>query len=370
MAPRDEMTFTFTGPDGPTTATFGEATAEQQIQCLKLAAAAWSTPLSEEDYMERDIFLNQRPLFRDGGGHCWCLFQKDNPLNVFASCKTIPRDILVRDTNGTRKESAFCIASVVTNPRHRKLGLSSLLLKCVADWMDGPGNAAASMLSTSIGDFYAKRGWKMERPFQSTLSQPKTFPSNEISLPATRPLTSEDIPGLCVRDVDRIQNLFKDLEVGPQEVHMAVAPTTEIITWLQDRAAFTCDKLHGRTPKHHGSLCESADIWIYWIHDFQKQQLAVQRVAGDIGESPEQTEGIAKLFLDALLEAAEWKLPKVVVWNPSAGLLRGIKLLEERYGVEVVTEERIGRSIPSVRWRDSDETRTIVVQLCEFYTWS
>jgi hypothetical protein len=161
-----------------------------------------------------------------------------------------------------------------------------------------------------------------------------------------------------------------DLEVGSDEVRIAVVPSEDIITWLHDRATFTSNAIHLQVPDAQGSFCESADVWIYWFHDFRKQQLAVQRVGGYTGEDEIQVRAIARLLLDALEEASKWKLPRVVIWSPGDGLIRAIKLLEQDYGVDAVTEERIGRSIPSVRWRASDESRAIKLQLCEFYTWN
>jgi hypothetical protein len=148
----EAIPFTFNGPDGLIKATFGEATTEQQVQCSKLAATAFSSPLSEEAYMERERYLSQRPLVRDGGWRCWCLFRTDNPAYILATCKTIRRDIFIRDEHTVHKELGFCISSFITDPRYRQLGLGSLLLRCVAEWMDGPGNATVSMLYTSIGE--------------------------------------------------------------------------------------------------------------------------------------------------------------------------------------------------------------------------
>ena len=210
----------------------------------------------------------------------------------------------------------------------------------------------------------------MQRAFQSTLSWRHIASSDRMSLPITRALTRKDISSLCERDVEDIETKFEKLAVGSNEIHMAVVPTEEIISWLHDRAVFTSVKISGQVPQSHGRLCESADVWLYWFHDFRKQQLAVQRVGGHMEESDLQTTAIARLLLDALEEASKWNLAKVVVWNPSSGLTCAMKILEEGFGVEVETEERIGRSIPSVRWKGSNETQAITVQLNEFYAWS
>ena len=210
----------------------------------------------------------------------------------------------------------------------------------------------------------------MQRAFQSTLFWRRVAASDRLSLPITRALTSKDISSLCERDVKDIEAKFEKLEVGSNEIHMAVVPTEEIISWLHDRAVFTSMKISGQVPQSHGRMCERADVWLFWFHDFRKQQLAVQRVGGHVEGSELQTTAIARLLLDALEEASRWNLAKVVVWNPSSGLTCAMKILKDRFGVEVETEERIGRRIPSVRWKASNGTEAITVQLNEFYAWS
>lgn len=134
---------------------FGEATPEQQIQCCKLVSAAFGSPLSEEDFLEREKHLGQQPLTRNHGWRCWCLSPPNKPNHVLATCKTIRRNLLVRDASGSREQQGYCISSVVTDSRYRQLGLASFLLKRVAEWMDGPGDGIASMLYCSIGNVSA-----------------------------------------------------------------------------------------------------------------------------------------------------------------------------------------------------------------------
>lgn len=141
-----------TGKKGTIAVVFGEANPEQRIQCFKLAAAAFGLPLSEEDYIKREEYLGDRPLTRNKGWRIWCLSLAEDPNKVLATCKTMHRDLLVRDPDGTHKHQAYCISSVVTDTQYRGHGLASQLLKHVAEWLDGPGNAVASMLYTIVGD--------------------------------------------------------------------------------------------------------------------------------------------------------------------------------------------------------------------------
>jgi GNAT superfamily N-acetyltransferase len=145
-------TTTLDGPDGPMTVVFGDATPEQWHQCCKLAATTFSSPLSQADYLEREEYLSQRPLARDKGQRIWCLSRVDNPAHVVTTCQTMHRNLLIGVENGSSEAQGYCITKVVTDARYRRHGLASLLLSHVAEWMDGPGRAAASMLYTGISN--------------------------------------------------------------------------------------------------------------------------------------------------------------------------------------------------------------------------
>lgn len=142
----------FKDADGPLTLLFAEATRSQRAQCRIMAAKSFREPLSAEDYIEREEYLAGRPLTRNGGIRYWLLYSDKDPAQVLATCKTIQRDIIVRDQTAIYPGKCYCVASVITHPDFRKHGLASLLLQRVAEWMDGLGNATASMLFTSIGD--------------------------------------------------------------------------------------------------------------------------------------------------------------------------------------------------------------------------
>lgn len=146
-------TTTLNLPDGPLDVVVGEANPEQQLQCCKLAGSAFAAPLSQDQYVELEDHLGSCPLTVDAARRYWCLFPKNNPNCILATCTTLHRFFLVKSGESPlRQEDGYCIASVITNPGYRKCGLASVLMDRVAEWMDGPGAGTASMLYTSIGD--------------------------------------------------------------------------------------------------------------------------------------------------------------------------------------------------------------------------
>jgi GNAT superfamily N-acetyltransferase len=133
-------------PTLPLGVSFGEATNDRLVQCDELAASAFAQPLSEAEYVEREDFMSRQQLAENAGVRTWCLHYNEGTRQVLAACKTVIREILVTDLDGSHKGSGCCFSSVVTHPDHRGQGLAPILLQSVARWLDGPGNTSASML--------------------------------------------------------------------------------------------------------------------------------------------------------------------------------------------------------------------------------
>ncbi|KAI1326685.1 hypothetical protein F5Y16DRAFT_400185 [Xylariaceae sp. FL0255] len=295
---------------------------------------------------------------------------------------------------------------------------------------DDKGNAVASMLYSEVDNFYEHRGWARQRVFSTTLTRktssrvsstdtPPPDSSSISKLPATRILGRKDIPALCDEDSKFLRDNFKKLFVhsptaGHQQqqqqqhhdtvkyakeakdtVIMLVLPTSQTITWLHDRAEFFGKKLHNRVPENFGSGCvykypntsgsrggngigsdTNPGLWLYWFHDFRKNQLAIQRVHIPLTEpqtDKEHVEAIATLLLDALEEAAKWNLFKVVFWTDAPYLSAAANLLVQRHGpgveISAMSKERTGDCMTMVRWRGTEPV-TIELPLDEFYSWN
>ncbi|KAK6088010.1 hypothetical protein SCUP234_01076 [Seiridium cupressi] len=367
----DRMTSTINGPDGSIDVEFGEATFEQRAQCCKLAAIEFGAPLTTFDYLEREQYLGDLALTRNNGWRFWCLYLATNLEVVLATCKTIRRDIIVRDAKGVREERGYCIASVVTNPQFRGRGLASLLLEQIAAWIDGPGDAYASMLYTSIGDFYARRGWKAFPVSHCTMPVPaKRLPSAaELSLPKTQSLSTGSFEELCARDVDRLKIEFDMLDAESNDLHLAVLPTFEMISWLHERANYIALKHCAKKPQIRGAISQSMDAWVCWYHDFRKQQLVVQRLHSSIGSAAVEFV-LSSILLEALREAQDWGLPRVVVWDSTPAILRASQSLGSLICEKVLIEEQATRSVPSLRLRNGTEAGTVTIHKNQFYAWS
>jgi hypothetical protein len=289
---------------------------------------------------------------------------------VLTTCKTIIRKIVVRDSDGTRVESSYCIASVITDERYRKLGLATVLLSNIAAWLDNETPTNASMLYSSAERFYVSRGWDLLPSVQVSITGGNEFVGSALNRPATWYLRKDDLPALCKRDVDDALERFGAISPSDGEVFIAVLPSVDIISWLQDRAEFFGLKIRGRVPHIKGAICGSDDVWAYWYHDFRHTELVIQRVRMPESPSEETFRAVAQILLDAVEEARRWEMQKVVFWNPGAGLRRAMQLLADEGAVDVLEQEMVSVSVPSVRWKSGIDDKKVKVFLNEFYAWS
>lgn len=371
---------TIDGPKGRLGSTFGEATdPAQRVVCYDLAAAAFGAPLSGPEYREREEHLGGRPLLRDGGWRFWCLASAADPLLVYATCKTIRRDLLVRDGAGAdenggdgdvRIEPGYCIAAVVTDDRFRGYGLAAALLRHVAEWLDAPGRCYASMLYTIVGDFYVDKGWQTFPVSQGTILTPDTHPTVGLDMPETRTLKADEIADLCQRDVLQLKQSFSQLDDGDNNTHVAVLPTHEMISLLHDRASFISSKTCPGRNHVLGATCASGNAWMYWYHDLRSHQLTIQRIHPAQNSSTDQAENMASLFMCALKEARNWDMPRVVVWNVTFVIDQALKLLHDQYEIKSSVEDEAKNNIPSLRMRGRLVTEKIRWHSNEFYAWS
>lgn len=134
---------------------FGQAVNEQLDIIWRLNAKAWAGPLSLESYLERERFLSEQDLNKEGAWRTWALTVSGNPNEIVSSCETFEKKVWYYENNTMRPATAFGIASVYTNPRYRRKGMAALLLEKLKVWLDSDGEGkvkgVVSVLYSDIG---------------------------------------------------------------------------------------------------------------------------------------------------------------------------------------------------------------------------
>ena len=122
-----------------------------------------------------------------------------------------------------------------------------------------------------------------------------------------------------------------------------------------------------------GTITDDGRSWIYWDHNFGEKKMNVQRIAHfEVTEGIEKAvDNVVALLEAAAAQAAQWKLKKVVVWNPDDVISQAAEKLGAKYhdGVVVTAHERTDGSIPSLRWKHDQSLQDITWDQNEYYAW-
>ncbi|KAK7226244.1 hypothetical protein V2G26_014247 [Clonostachys chloroleuca] len=308
--------YKFDGPSGEIIAVFGQVAADQWLPAFKLSASGFREPLpSVEDYLEREEYLASLQFTKDCRMRTWCVYNIDDPSQVFAMCKAMPRDLLIGDEHGFRREGGYCLTSVVTDEQHRNKGLGRFLLEQVSAWMDIQGQE------------------------------------------------------LCNRDVDRFIKAVEQQTVPNDTTLVTIVPAADMIVWMHARCEFISYKLRNEAPDFNGAIHEETGTWLYWAHDFSGDQLAVQRISRpQDGDVP--VEVIASLLLDARNEAATWGLSRVSIWSPPHDVGAAGQLLSSKTSDRFVYEKQRTDAVPMVRLGMGDTSKEIYFGYNEYYAWN
>ncbi|KAK3298543.1 uncharacterized protein B0H64DRAFT_385458 [Chaetomium fimeti] len=347
---------------------FSEATLEQRQLSWKLCGQNWASPMSIDDYVDREQHMADHELNRDGGCQYWVLSLKGYPRQVIASCETTRKRMLISDGGGspTREGHGYAVANVYTNPSYRRQGMAAFLLRRVQERMDT--NSDCSVLYSDSGrSYYAGLGWAPFASHQATLTLLPLSPSTSTQPPPnwspttlqTLPLQASHLPGLCERDQAQLTKAFNALPADDRKTRFAFLPTHGQVSWHLARAAFDAGRLFpgigaGATPAPIiGAITADKSAWAHWSHDWRNKRLRVLRVVHDGAAGARGAEeAFAALLAAAVVEARRWGFARVVLWNPVEAVRVACKGVgnAQPEGVKVVFEDRVEGWIPSLRW--------------------
>ena len=333
--------------------------------------------MSLSAYVARETHLSAQALTNDGLCKYWVVHPASDPDTIIAACESARKDVLIWDRDaGFRRATGYAIASVFTNPSYRRLGMASFLLRELQEWFDGPGrgDAECSALYSDIGrDYYGRLGWPSFCSWQGTLVAQSidAVKGMKVSYPGrTRYLATDEISVLCDQDVALLEQKFK-AGFGDDKTHVAFAPTWAQVAWHFARCQFMAGEMFGREIERRGVITTSGKSWAYFDHDFRENKIKILRIVSLHDEtSPERDEEIAALLEAAMVEAAEWNLPKVLVWDPDRVYEKAMKMVTDKHKeIDVVFDSREDGSIPSFRWRGGADCGNTVWEENHYYCW-
>lgn len=360
-------------------------TQEEKLQTWQLNGKSWAGRLSLPAYFRREEHLANQAITRNGGITHWVLVDSTkapNEREILASCETLRKRALVaraeQDGSGGVEEAvSHGIGSVFCDPRFRGRGYARRMIEELAKkldtWQQPDGKRTYfTVLYSDIGkQFYSRSGWE-------------AFPSSHIALasaadntqPGPRPLHAEDLKQLCVIDeasVIKKTMVRRSAEAGKTMV--CLIPDWETMQWHHAREEFVAQELFGKAPKVKGAYVHCKDgsrVWCIWSRFFSKAPngnvLHILRlvIEGEdqlkLGDSnmirdgtaedsyDEKVQAIALLLRAAQVEAANWDMSHVELWNPTHLAVSAAQLIDSKTEVMHRDEE----SIASLRWHHKD----------------
>ncbi|KAK3326097.1 hypothetical protein B0H66DRAFT_588753 [Apodospora peruviana] len=356
-----------------------EATDRQRTLSWKLNGACWVPRMTLEEYVGLEKTLSETALTAHGRIRYYVLTRKDDPETIVSSCEVIYKTLLLADATGSRVVDGYSVASLFTAPQHRGRGMASFLLKRVQELADR-FTECGTLYSDSRRTYHSRLGWvsfaSAQIVFNLDLSQPvdSNKPDDRVSL-----LAESDVADLCDKDVQGLMQQFhllaKQLEAEKRgTTHITFLPTFAQCSWHFARDAYMAKAMAvGRPVQYRGARTSDGQSWLYWDHDLRERKLKVLRivVGGDNTENKWE-EDIKVLLEAALAEARAWGLPKVIVWNPYktvSAAATNVWLDADNSKLKLLFEDRDDGTIPSLRWRNGDRSRTTLWEENEYFSW-
>jgi hypothetical protein len=213
-------------------------------------------------------------------------------------------------------------------------------------------------------------GWAVY-PYKQGIIEIKDIAAITKSNSLTKPLRLDDLPSLCAKDTDAMVQSFRKIR-DKEKTHIAFTPSYAQVAWHLARTEYMSKILLGVVPQFKGAITQSTNSWIYWDHDLRPCELTIIRIATIDRSNTEQVfSEVTQLLEAAVKEAAEWKLPKIGIWNPDTIVTAALKEVGERQNgtLDILFEDREDHAIPSLRWREDKSLDSVVWDSNEYYAW-
>ncbi|KAF2830315.1 hypothetical protein CC86DRAFT_315493 [Ophiobolus disseminans] len=358
-------------------------THDECVTIWNSTSAAWLDSLTPSLYLEESLLLTTVPLAKNAGMTSWILVQKNLALSerrILCSCESFRKHSLTSDADGNITDNiVHGIASVFCAPAYRRRGYAGRMMHELARelyrWQTDELPCVGSTLYSDIGKvFYEKLGWQAN----VTNSHLEFKPKAGIWPALARVILEDDVEGLCKRDEAIIRS---QMAVPTEELktRFTIIPDMDHMGWHIAKEHFAAQHLFGKTPSAKGAIAGSlgSQIWATWVRRYYggpeddvqptNNALYILRLVVELDETAtrlpqdakkrphehvyqEQVELLKSVLQAAQVEAVEWKLDVVKLWDPTPLVL---ELLAET-GLYYTVTERQEDSIASLLWYDSE----------------
>ncbi|MCP3145340.1 GNAT family N-acetyltransferase [Pyxidicoccus xibeiensis] len=220
------------------------ATEAQKAERDRVTHAAWGSPLTVEQFHQRELRLRAHPWCREGM-RTWLLCADDG--RVLASCETFLNESWLRGPDGQHvRGDSFSIASVFTEEALRGHGHATRLMDLVAAELErtSPRGHAAVLFSDVGAPLYRRSG------YHETPAWDWHLPSGAAAVPASVTLLG---------DVDVAAALGR---MRRPDAPFFLWPSPEQVDWHLERERIYAEVLRRPRPEACGArVGDSTALW-------------------------------------------------------------------------------------------------------------
>ncbi|WP_164009222.1 N-acetyltransferase [Pyxidicoccus trucidator] len=266
------------------------ATEAQKAERDRVTHAAWGSPLTVEQFHQRELRLRAHP-WCTAGMNTWLLREDDG--SVLASCETFHNDSHLRGPDGQYAPGdSFSIASVFTEDHLRRHGHATRLMDLVATELEraSPRGHAAVLFSDVGASLYRRSGYE-------------EVPAWDWDLPAREAASTR--PGASLlKDGDVAEALGR---FRRPDAPFYLWPSPAQVDWHLERERIYAELLGRPRPEACGAVVgESTALWAMMARHGELVVLMLEA---------RSDEDAATLLETAGAVAHRAGLAKVVVWE-------------------------------------------------------
>lgn len=357
------------------------ATYEEAVKCHEFTSEDWAGRLTQDQYMEREHYLQQGPMASPERHDTWILTWRDRQPNkrpIFGSCETFEKPAWIAWNDKITKVTAYATTAVFSQKQYTGRRYSNRLAGDIYESLkaekhrqekDKERDIAFNVIWSSIsGDFYQTLDWT-------------PLPSWHHNLTAVSPADYErsikELGGTPVTDLNRyrVQTLMCSDAAMREHADVLLArsrtentpqitfvPTIDQMDWHWRREDYATrqlsDEKHGVEDPSlltAGVYDEESCTVMAWTHYYtateQEDSLNILRIQyNELEINPQRrpmvVKGITKCLLRAQLEAAKQKIGTVQVWNSDPMVEEAIRLLDPN--AKRQTHEK--RQVACLKW--------------------
>ncbi|KAK2742916.1 hypothetical protein FQN57_005046 [Myotisia sp. PD_48] len=355
-------------------------TQAEKIETIRINGQGWKGPLTIDQYLGREFHLLKEDMVKDGGLSYWILVDRNLPPDgrpILSACESIAKRAFLAHNGNVEDVISHAVGSVFCRPEHRGRGYASRMLaelaRILETWKQEKTARKKTMFSVLYSDvgkkFYASYGFK---PFPAShyslppippAQQARSASGRSSNMQVVQDMSREDVRRYMCSDamVDQYRQKLKEMSKSSDKALIAYPPDFAHMSWhwARDEYYSQCVAPEKGEVKVKGASVPSRRVFMTWNKKYGDtpagNTLYILKTLYDEPSSPEEKqaviEALAAIIRRAQVDAYEWNMTKVDMWNPTPLIGEAVKLLDP--AIQIVHREHEG--IPALKWDGASE---------------